>query len=31
MRVKDREGNMLVEGKAVRRRWVEYIVELLNV
>ena len=31
MRVKDRDGNMLVEGKAVRHRWAEYFDELLNV
>ena len=31
MRVKDREGNMLIDGKAARRRWAEYFEELLNV
>ena len=31
MRVKDRDGNMLVEGKAVRHRWCEYFDKLLNV
>ena len=30
MRVKDKDGNMLVEGKAVRHRWVEYFNELLS-
>ena len=31
MRVKDRDGNMLVDGKAVKHRWAEYFDELLNV
>ena len=31
MRVKDRDGNMLVEGNAVRHRWAEYYDEMLNV
>ena len=31
MRVKDRNGNMLVEGQAVRNRCADYIYELLNV
>ena len=31
MRVKERDGNMLVEEQAVRHRWAEYIDELLNV
>ena len=31
MRVKDRDGNMLFEWKAVRRRWAEYFPEMLNV
>ena len=31
MRVKDREGNMLIEGKAAKRRWAEYFEELLSV
>ena len=31
LRVKDRDGTMLVEGKAVRQRWAEYFDELLNV
>ena len=31
MRVKDWDGYMLVEGKAVRYRWAEYFDELLNV
>ena len=31
MRVKDSDGNILVEGKAVRRRWAKYFDELLNV
>ena len=31
MRKKDRDGNMLVEGKAVRHRWAEYFYELPNV
>ena len=31
MRNKDRNGNMLVEGKAVRHRWAEYFDEPLNV
>ena len=31
MRVKDRDRNMLIEGKAARRRWSEYFEELLNV
>ena len=30
MRVKDRDGNMLIEGNAARRRWAEYFEELLN-
>ena len=29
MKVKDRDGNLLVEGNAVRQRWTEYY-ELLN-
>ena len=28
---KDRDGNMLVEGKAVRHTWAKYFDELLNV
>ena len=31
MRVKDKDGNMLVEGNAVRKRWAEYFDELMNV
>ena len=31
MRVKDRDGNMLIEGKAASHRWAEYFEELLNV
>ena len=31
MRVKDRDGNMLIEGMAARHRWDEYLEELLNV
>ena len=31
IRAKDRDKNMLIEGKAVRRRWAEYFEELLNV
>ena len=30
MTVKDKDGNMLIEGNAARRRWVEYFEELLN-
>ena len=30
MRVNDRDGNMLVVGKAVKHRWAEYFDELLN-
>ena len=31
MRVKEREGYMLIDGKAGRRRWAEYFEKLLNV
>ena len=31
MRVKDRDGKMLIEGKAVRCRWAEHFEELMNV
>ena len=31
MKVKDRDGNRLVEGKAGRHRWAEYLEEMLNV
>ena len=30
MRIKNRDGNMLVERKKVRHRWAEYFDELLN-
>ena len=30
MRVKDRDGNMQVEGKAVNHRWAEYFDELVE-
>ena len=29
-RVKDRDGNMLVEGNSVKPRWAEYFDKLLN-
>ena len=31
MRVKDKDGNMLVEVNTVRHRWAKYFDELLNV
>ena len=31
MRIKNRDGNMLVEGKAVRQRWTEYCDELVSI
>ena len=31
MRVNDRDGNMLIEGKSARRTWAEYFEKLLNV
>ena len=31
MRVKDKDGNMLVEVNAVRHRWAKYFDELVNV